>query len=136
VPAADMPHLYPLAALRSAGVVLAAGSDCPVAPPEVLAGVYGAVARRSERGTPVAEGQRLPAEEALRMYTAHAAFAAFEEASHGSLGPGKEADIVLLSGDPTSVPAEEIRGLRVELTMVGGEIAWRTPAWASKGAPN
>jgi predicted amidohydrolase YtcJ len=136
VPAADVSHLYPLAALRGAGVALAAGSDCPVAPPAAMAGIYGAVARRSERGTPVAEEQRLSAEDALRMYTADAAFAAFAEVSRGSLGPGKRADIVLLSGDPTGVPAEEIRGLRVELTMVGGAIAWRTPVWASQGAPD
>ncbi len=133
VAAADLPHLYPLATLRRAGVALAAGSDCPVALPSALAGIYGAVARRSRRGSPVVQEQGLQAGEALQMYTGTAAFAAFEEASRGSLSPGKAADLVLLSGDPTAVPAGEITSLRVELAVVGGEIAWRTPAWSSQG---
>jgi hypothetical protein len=135
VAAADLSHLYPLAALRRAGVPLAAGSDCPVAPPGVIAGLYGAVARRSQRGSSVVEEQGLQAGEALQMYTGTAAFAAFEEASRGSLSPGKTADLVLLSGDPIAVPAEEITSLRAELAVVGGEIAWRTPAWSSQRTP-
>jgi len=131
VPETDLAHLYPLAALRRAGVALAAGSDCPVAPPSVLTGLYGAVARRSRRGSPVVREQALRPVEALHMYTGGAAFAAFEEASRGSLSPGKRADLVLLSGDPAAVPEEEIRSLRVELVVVGGEIAWRASAPAS-----
>lgn len=135
VPAADLAHLYPLATLRRAGVALAAGSDCPVAPPGALTGLYGAVARRSSRGSPVVREQALRPAEALHVHTGGAAFAAFEEASRGSLGPGKRADLVLLSADPTAVPEEEIRGLRVELVVVGGEIVWRASGAASQAAP-
>ena len=38
--------------------------------------------------------------------------------------PGKAADLVLLSDDPTRVPPEDIRNIRVEMTILGGEIAW------------
>jgi hypothetical protein len=38
--------------------------------------------------------------------------------------PGKRADLVLLSGDPTALPPDEIADLDVEMTIIAGEIAW------------
>jgi predicted amidohydrolase YtcJ len=39
----------------------------------------------------------------------------------GSLEPGKLADLVVVSEDPTRVEPERIAALRVEETWVGGE---------------
>jgi hypothetical protein len=122
VPARDLPHLYPLRTLLGAGVPLAAGSDAPVAPPGVLPGLAGAVRRRSSGGAVVGSNQAIPADEALAMHTRAAAYAAFEEGERGSLRAGKRADLVLLSGDPLS---GEFDALSVEMTVVGGEIAWQ-----------
>ena len=72
-------------------------------------------------------GQRMTREEALRSATIHAAFAAFEETSKGSLTPGKLADVVVLSEDILTVPAERIRDARVDYTIVGGEVVYTGP---------
>jgi len=123
VAAEELPHLYPLRTLLESGVMVAAGSDAPVAPPGPLSGLAGAVRRLSSGGAVVAPQQAVSPEEALTMHTRAAARAAFEEGERGSLRAGKRADLVLLSADPLA--GAPVEALRVETTVVGGEIAWQ-----------
>jgi predicted amidohydrolase YtcJ len=58
------------------------------------------------------------------MYTISAAYASFEEDIKGSMTPGKLADLVLLSDDPTRVPPEQIKDIRVEMTIIDGQVVW------------
>ena len=124
VPPEKQAFLYPLRSLMQAGVPLAAGSDCPVVAPDVIAGLYGAVARRSAGGRPLPGAESLDIQEALAMYTTGAAFASFAEEERGSISPGRLADLVVLSGDPTACSPAELLGLRPEMTVVGGRVAW------------
>ena len=61
----------------------------------------------------------------MEMYTINAAYASFEEDSKGSISIGKLADIVLLSDDPTRTPSEQIIDIKVEMTVVDGEVVWQ-----------
>ena len=124
VPDERLRHLYPVATLIQAGVKVAASSDCPVVPPNPLDGIYAAVSRTAESGRSVLPKERITASQALWMYTVGAAYASFEEDIKGSLVPGKLADLVVLSGDPTQVGPEEIKDLEVEMTVVGGQVVW------------
>jgi predicted amidohydrolase YtcJ len=117
-------HLYPLRSLGQAGVRLAAGSDCPVAPPDVIAGMYGALARRSAGGKEVPGDEAIDIEQAMAMYTTGAAFSIFAESERGGITPGRLADLVVLSGDPIACAADEFLALRPEMTVVGGRVAW------------
>jgi hypothetical protein len=117
-------YLYPLRSLGRAGVRLAAGSDCPVAPPDVVAGLYGALCRRSTGGKTLPGDEAIDIEQAIAMYTTGAAFSIFAERERGSITPGRLADLVVLSGDPTACVADEVLALRPEMTVVGGRIAW------------
>jgi len=63
--------------------------------------------------------------EALRAYTIHNAYAAFEEHLKGSIAPGKLADITVLSRDILSISEDEIPGTEVVYTIVGGKIAFQ-----------
>jgi hypothetical protein len=130
VEAEDLPYLYPLRTLLETGVSVAAGSDAPVAPPGPLFGLVGAVRRLSSAGAAVAPGQAVSVEEALVMHTRAAAYASFEEGQRGSIRAGKRADLVLLSGLPVRqagdpLSEESVQHLTVEMTVVGGEIAWQ-----------
>ena len=58
------------------------------------------------------------------MYTEVAAKTSFEEKNKGSISPGKLADIVVLNGDPTKLPIDEIKDIEVEMTILDGEIVW------------
>ena len=62
--------------------------------------------------------------EALRSYTLNAAYAAFEEDIKGSLGPGKLADITVLSQDILSIDEELIPQTKVLYTIVGGLVMY------------
>jgi hypothetical protein len=124
VPREDLPHLYPFGDLLRAGVRLAAGSDAPVVPPRPLLSIQTAVTRAGWLGAVLSPGQSMAVEQALRMHALDAAWSAFDDGERGSIAPGKRADFVLLSNDPTSVPPDEITDLDVEMTIVGGEIAW------------
>jgi predicted amidohydrolase YtcJ len=125
VPNEQLKHLYPIATLIKAGLKVAAGSDCPVAPPNPLSGIYGAVFRKTKRGRSLLPEECISPLEALWMHTKGAAYACFEEAIKGSIVPGKLADLAVLSSDPTEMTPDEVKGLEVKMTIIGGEIVWR-----------
>lgn len=118
---------YAFRSLRDSGAQLAFGSDWFVAPPTPLEGIYAAVTRRTLDGAHpggwVPE-QRIGVEDALRAYTLGGAQASFEEQDKGSLEPGKLADFALLERDLTRIPPEEIRDVKVRLTVVGGQVVF------------
>jgi predicted amidohydrolase YtcJ len=121
---------YAFRSLLDAKVRLAFGSDWFVAPPTPLEGIYGAVTRRTlddkNPGGWVPE-QKITVEEALRAYTATAAYASFEEQRKGTLSPGRAADLVMLDRNIFDIAPEEIRNVKVLLTMVGGRAVFRKP---------
>jgi predicted amidohydrolase YtcJ len=69
--------------------------------------------------------QAMTREEALASYTINGAYSAFEEGVKGSITPGKYADIVVLSKDIMTVPADQILETEVLYTIVGGEVRFR-----------
>ena len=124
VPKSNLEHLYPLSTLIKNGVAVAGSSDCPVVPPSPMVGVYAAVSRKTETGDLVLRDEQITSLEALKMYTLDAAKATSEEGDKGSIEPGKLADLVILSGDPTKLPANEIKDIKVEMTILDGEVVW------------
>jgi len=119
---------YAWRSMLRAGAPLAFGTDWPVAPLNPLLGLYAAVTRATLDGKHP-EGwfpeEKLTVEEALRAYTQGSAYAAFEEKEKGAIAPGKLADFVVLSADLFSSPPEEIKDVRVVLTIVGGKVVYR-----------
>jgi len=124
VPRLQLRHLYPIATLMENGVQVAGSSDCPIGPANPLIGIYSAISRRSETGKAVLVKEAIAPLDALRMYTDYAARTTFEEKIKGSITPGKLADLVVLSGDPTTLPTDEIKKIQVEVTVLNGEVVW------------
>jgi predicted amidohydrolase YtcJ len=110
--------VYPFKTLMDKGVVVAAGSDCPVEPISPLLGIWAAVARKTFKE----EG--LTVEEALKIYTLNAAYASYDENLKGTIEAGKLADITMLSENIFEIPPERIKDVKVEMTIVGGKIVY------------
>jgi predicted amidohydrolase YtcJ len=124
VPESQFPWLYRIRSPLENGVVVAAASDAPVVPVNPFMGIYGAVTRQAASGQVLLPEERISATPALALYTVNAAYASFEENIKGSITPGKLADMVVLSDDPTRVPPEKIKDIKVEMTIIGGEVVW------------
>ena len=119
---------YAFRSLLDAGAVLAFGSDWTVAPLSPVAGIYAAATRRTLDGRNPdgwVPGEKVTVEEAVRAYTTGGAFAEFAEAAKGSVEEGKLADLVVLDRDIFKIPAGQILGARVRLTVFDGKIIHR-----------
>jgi predicted amidohydrolase YtcJ len=121
-------YAYAFRALADAGVVLAFGSDCPVADPNPLLGIEAAVTRQRPDGTPPGgwyPAQRLRVAEAIEAYTRGPAVATGQERRFGAIAPGMAADLVVLDKDILAVNPESIHDIRVVLTILNGRIVYR-----------
>ena len=109
------------------GALIAGGSDAPVERGEPMIEFYAAVARKDQKGF-TGEGwhpeQRVTREQALRMFTIWAAYAAFEENTKGSIEAGKLADLTVLSADIMKIPEADILKTRCVMTVVGGGVVF------------
>ncbi|HXZ76124.1 MAG TPA: amidohydrolase [Streptosporangiaceae bacterium] len=119
-------QLYPFASWRRAGITVAGSSDAPVITADPLLGIRDAILRRTGEGRVLGPAERLPAREALAIYTQGAAFALHREHEIGSLEPGKLADFTVLDANPLEIDAERMGGVRVLATVIGG-----TPVYQS-----
>ena len=125
---------YAWRSLIDSGVIIAGGSDFPVESPDPLQSFHAAVTRQNADDWPTGgwfPEQRMTREEALLHLTAWGAYAAFQEDELGPITAGKWADLVVLSKDIMTIPAEEIRDARVLMTVVGGDVVYEASATGS-----
>ena len=109
--------------------MIAGGSDAPVEKGDPIIEFYAAAVRKDlvgGAGEHWHREERLEREEALKMLTAWAAYATFQENQRGTIEVGKWGDLTLLSQDILTVPEEEILNTKIDLTVVNGQIVYRS----------
>jgi predicted amidohydrolase YtcJ len=127
VPEQSMERIWPFAELRSAGALIAAGSDWPVAAatPDPWLSMEAMVTRRGVDpafpGT-LAGHQSLSLGAAIAAHTVNAARAAGLGQVTGRLSPGMSADFIITDRDLFTVPIEEIHATQVRQTWFGGRL--------------
>src|SRR3954466_9616017 len=104
---------------------LGAGTDFPVNPINPLLNIYIMVTRKDPNGNIYGSAEAISREQALRLYTSAAARYTFEEGRKGTLEPGKLADLVVLSADYVTVPEDQIKDIKADVTMVGGKVVFQ-----------
>jgi hypothetical protein len=125
LPDSFLPRTYPIRAMLDAGVRVALSSDAPVVEDDnPFVGMMAAITRRDKEGHVIAPAQAIDAKEALYGYTMGGAVASGDELNRGSVEPGKWADLAVLSADPLSVSPEVLPEIKVDMTLVGGRIAF------------
>ena len=118
---------YAFHTMKTLGMHVSNGTDCPVEAPDPMRGVQCAVTRRPIDGSlpPYNPQEAMTVEEALLSYTAEGAYASFEEDVKGRIAPGMLADFVVLSDDPFGAEPGELAKIHAELTVLGGRVVYR-----------
>ena len=106
--------IMPLKSWVEKGITVTAGSDAPCTIPDPIQGMHCACNHPNP-------AESLSVLDALRMYTAWAAYSAFDEDRRGTLIEGLLCDFVVLSGDPLAVPVEKLNTLKVEQIYFQGK---------------
>ena len=125
-------HFIGLNTWRRAGVDVAINTDHmfgldandAMNPFNPLLTIYAATTRRTESGRVLGAADVVTRQEALRMMTSAAAKFSFDEKERGSIEVGKLGDFVVLDDHFLTVPADRLRTMRADLTVIGGRIAF------------
>ncbi|KAI9010039.1 amidohydrolase 3 [Hyaloraphidium curvatum] len=115
------------ARMNACRTALASGVRCPsihsdsgVTPIGHLHTMWCAVNRLTASGEVLGEGERITAEEALRMATVNAAWQLKMDRDVGSIECGKMGDFAVLEESPLDVDPAKIKDIKVWGTVVGG----------------
>ena len=103
---------------------LAFGSDAPVEPADAFAGLAVAISRTDKNGEPFGgwrAQESISREQALKAFTADAAFAGFADGRFGRLVSGERADFLLVDRDPLLASPSEIRATEILEVWIGGK---------------
>ena len=123
-------QVTPVKTYLDAGLLVAGGTDSYVIPLNPMWELYHFHTRGTISDGRYGENQAVPSrEELLKLITINYARLVGTDRDLGSIEPGKLADFVILSGDFLTVPPEQMRDLKPLATYVGGNEAYRDPAW-------
>ncbi len=117
---AKLPRAFAWNTLRDAGAKMCFASDWPVSPVDPLLSLQAAMTR--EKLDPAHPDQRQSLHQVIHGYTAGGAYAEFNEHRKGALKPGYMADLVMLDGDIEATAPDKVTGLKVALTICGGQV--------------
>ena len=124
-------QLEPLKTLQSRGILWSGGSDYFVTPVAARFGLWASAARQTAKGTyglhPFGMMETVDIHTALRSYTAWGARQMFLESKIGTLEVNKKADIAIWDRDLYTIPTDQIKDLKCLMTLLDGEVVYRSP---------
>ena len=125
---------YQIGGLAQLGTRIAFGSDWPVSSGDPLQEMHVAVNRvlsrslgragRPECEEPFMPGQAVSVHTAIDAFTSGVAYVNHEEDVTGRLLPGLRADVAVLDQDLFAIPASDIGGTSVALTVANGQVVY------------
>lgn len=118
-------NMFPCGSFHKRGIIAAGSSDCPITFSNPFLNMYMAANRKTQTGQVINEEECMKIKDILRMFTINGAYASFEEEKKGSLKPGKLADIAVLDRNLYETPKEELKDIKVDLTMIDGRVVYK-----------
>jgi len=118
---------YAWRTLIDSGAIIAGGSDAPVEVGDPRIEFYAATIRKGLDGysnDAWYPDEKVTPQEALKMFTAWPAYAAFQEGILGTIEVGKAADFTVLGTDIMTASGESILKAEPFMTIVNGEVAF------------
>ena len=126
--------IAPKKSLTQAGIYNSLEVDRPLQTTTNLtifsAGIDPIITRRAWDDKVYAQNEAVDRESALKIATYYGAYYVLRENVLGSLEPGKWADLLVLDRDYLTIPEDDIRNIRVLMTMVGGKVVHLVPSLA------
>ncbi|MFV0513374.1 MAG: amidohydrolase [Jhaorihella sp.] len=126
-------NISPVGWVRQRGLMFGTHHDAPVAFPDSMRILDATVTRRTRSGDILGPIHRVDVMTALKAMTIWPAWQQFEEDRKGSIEPGKIADLVVLSDDPTAVDPETLDSLKVMVTIKDGNVVYEADEEIRKG---
>lgn len=117
--------ISPTKAVLDAGIMFSIHSDAPVTFPNSMRILDSAVNRTTRSGVVLGPGQRISPAIALKAMTLWPAWQHFEDKSKGSIEVGKDADLVILSANPLTVPPATIKDIKINTTIKAGQAVYQ-----------
>jgi predicted amidohydrolase YtcJ len=132
-------RLMPYNTYLQKGIVWGGGSDYPVTPFPARYGLWSSVVRKTLKGVygsqPFGTAESVDIHVALKSYTIWAAHQLFLEDRIGSLEPGKDADIAVWDRNLYSIPSDDLKNLKCELTLLRGKVVYHDTNSPVSGVP-
>ena len=119
---------YAFHTMNTLGIHTSYGTDAPIEDLSTMNNIHCAVNRQDLQGEPIGgynSFECVPLACAIDNYTIESAYASFEENQKGRIAPGYFADMCVLDQDIFSIDPKEIRFVKVELTILGGEVVYK-----------
>jgi len=121
-------RLMPFKTYLQKGMIWGGGSDFPVTPFAARYGLWSSVERSTLNGVygakPFGTRESIDVHNALRSYTIWAARQLFLEKRIGSIEPGKDADIAVWDRDPYTIPGDDLKNMKCEMTLLRGKVVF------------
>lgn len=119
-------RINPLSSALKYDIPFTLHNDTYVTPIDPLFSVWSAVNRKTASGKILGENQKISVLNAMKAITIWGAYQFFEEKIKGSLEVGKWADMTILAQDPFNIPTDEIKDIKIEATVINGNIVYGT----------
>ena len=119
-------RINPAASAVTLGLRFTTHLDTPIVPIDSMLQLWTPVARETSSGQALGPEERVSVEQSLRAMTSDAAWQLRLEQQIGSIEPGKQADLVVLSANPLDYDGD-LRDIHVERTLVGGVTIYQQP---------
>ena len=117
---------FPAKSLLAEGIHIGCNSDCPICDSNPMLGIYSMVTRTTEKGRDFGgKKEAISRLEALEAYTRHSSYLICNEKNSGTLTAGKYADLAVFDGDFLNIPEEELKDMKIYMTLSGGEVVYR-----------
>jgi predicted amidohydrolase YtcJ len=114
-------RISPTASSLAKGITFTVHNDAPIVPPDMLRLLWATTNRLTRSGQVLGEDQKISTLEAIKAITINAAYQYFEEDIKGSIEVGKQADLVILSKNPLSIPTTQLLEIKVQRTIARGQ---------------
>jgi predicted amidohydrolase YtcJ len=117
--------ISPMKSALAKGLVCSNHTDFSVCPMDPMRVMWSAVTRQSRGGKVIGPNERIDRWESLKALTINAAWQIREEDTKGTIAAGKLADLVILDGNPMTVPVDKILDIKAVETFKEGKSVYK-----------